>query len=36
MKIDVKIKNVIISTPCADGTNLLAIRGEFDIRIVFS
>ncbi|EGR30928.1 PH domain protein [Ichthyophthirius multifiliis] len=36
MLIDVKVKNVIISTPCADGANLLAIRGEFDIKVEFS
>lgn len=33
---DIKIKNVIIGTPCSDETNLLAIRGEFDIFICFT
>ncbi|KAL4498677.1 hypothetical protein ABPG73_003474, partial [Tetrahymena malaccensis] len=36
MKINISIKNVIICTPCADSTNVLAIRGVFDIKINFS
>lgn len=33
---NIKVKNVIICTPCADGINVLAIRGVFDIKINFS
>lgn len=33
---NIKVKNVIICTPCADSINVLAIRGVFDIEIVFS
>ncbi|KAL4496109.1 hypothetical protein ABPG72_015531 [Tetrahymena utriculariae] len=36
MKINISVKNVIICTPCADSTNILAIRGIFDIKINFS
>lgn len=36
MKMNIKVNNVLICTPCADSLNVLAIRGVFDIFIHFS
>lgn len=35
MKMNISVMNVLICTPCSDGTNVLAIRGVFDIKINF-
>jgi len=36
MKMNINVMNVLICTPCSDSTNVLAIRGLFDIKIHFS